>query len=181
MASYSFFGADIIISGGDKTTILNALVAYGSAGPGFPGLASKEQWQRYYETLMPLYQKAIINKGFAPYRPKTEQGYALIKYMIDNNLGVKSGLNVAFLETLYSLYNAGKIGASAYDPKLSASTVKYIPKTGWEKALDDIGAGAAKALQSTVDKILMYAAIGGVAYLVIVNIPAIVRGFTKKS
>jgi hypothetical protein len=181
MSSYSFLGANIIISGGDKATILNALVAYGSAGTGFPGLASKEQWQRYYETLMPLYQKAIISDGLTPYRPRTEQGYVLIKYMVDaTKPGLTSGLNVAFLETLYALYNAGKIGASAYDPKLSASTASYIPKTGWEKALSDIGAGVAGTVSSMVNKILMYAAIGGVAYLVIVNLPAIVRGFTKK-
>lgn len=176
----SYLGAESgIISSGDKTTILNALTAYGSAGPGFPGLASREQWASYYNTLMPLYQQALISAGFLPYRPKTEEGYSLIKYMIDNNRGMTTGLNVAFLETLYSLYNAGKIQASAYDPKLVSMTAPYTPKTGWEKTLSDIGAGAVSAVSGTFNKILLYAAIGGVIYLTILSFPKIVRGFSR--
>jgi len=179
----------VVVPGKDRDALINALVR------DYPSMATKAQWTQYVDTLIPVYQKAMLSAGLAPYRPGTQQGYDLLKYLLDSTPGmtgtastgdpsgrptVKFRPQVMFLDTLYKIYSAGSIGTTLYDPKLALGTIDYKPKTDWDMFVSGVQAGASGAVGDIFSKIMPWLVLGGVAYLVIMNLPQLIGGFSRR-
>lgn len=185
----------VVVPGRDRDALINALVR------DYPSMATKAQWTQYVDILIPVYQKAMLagdsaGRPYAPYRPGTQQGHDLLKYVLDATPGMigtastgdPSGRptvtfrpQVLFLDALYKLYSSGSIGATLYDPKMALDTIDYKPKTDWDVFVSGVQAGASGALGDIFSKVAPWLVLGGVAYLVIMNLPQLIGGFSRRT
>ena len=175
----------VVVPGKDRDALINALVR------DYPSMATKAQWTQYVDTLVPVYQKAMLSAGLAPYRPGTQQGSDLLKYVLNLTPGMTGRATagtaavsfkpqVMFLDTLYKEYSSGLIGSALYDPKLALGTIDYKPKSDWDAFVSGLQIDTTKIIEDIFSKIAPWLVLGGVAYLVIMNLPQLIGGFSRR-
>ena len=178
----------IVVPGRDRDALINALVS------DYPSMATKAQWTQYVDILIPVYQKSMLSAGLAPYRPGTQQGGDLLKYILNATPGMTGTAStgdpsgrltvtfkpqVMFLDTLYKEYSSGLIGSALYDPKLALGTIDYKPKSDWDSFVSGLHVDITKIIEDIFSKVAPLLVIGGVAYLVIMNLPQLLGGFSR--
>jgi len=151
-------GDSVVISGRDRDIILDELVSRYTPTQ----YTSRNGWEVFYRTFMPIYIDAILNKKYAPYKPGASN--EIVPYMTQKT-GTKLGFSTAFIYILYELANDGRIETYIWNPALYDTVKASRPKGPFDDTFEAIGAGLLSGVKSGFSQILFAGAVVGVIYL----------------